>query len=362
MKETEAWIKRHLPLMTKDRVVTKYKNSTWADSWAIQKVNIADCQLVVQTAEYHESGPDWKPFLIRVTTRTITLADLDVGKMKVHEAATAAESTLSKPSYVVNLPARADKGKPFVLTHQDKPPQSVALMGLRVSTQEMANELAEKLRYAALLCGAPDAPPSAEPAANPVAAAPPATTAQPAPANAMTNAEVLSMVSAGLSDEVVSTAIRQAPARAFDLTPTGLIALKTKHVSDAVIAVMQASANPPPAPSPAPQPRPKYDASLAESSKAPAAPQPCAGVEMMGLYKNEIFDKAMGGGVVEWLAKIRNNTSVTKIVQFGWIDQYGQQQRAQVQIRGGEIASPRVDMTQARYIAPVRDLRLLSCE
>jgi hypothetical protein len=88
----------------------------------------------------------------------------------------------------------------------------------------------------------------------------------------------------------------------------------------------------------------------------------CPGIELMGLYKNEIFDKAMGGGVVEWLAKVRNNTAVTKIVVIGWVDSNGQQQKAQVQIRGGEIASPRVDMTQARFIQPVTDLRLLSCE
>ena len=88
----------------------------------------------------------------------------------------------------------------------------------------------------------------------------------------------------------------------------------------------------------------------------------CPGIELMGLYKNEIFDRAMGGGVVEWLAKIRNNTAVTKIVVIGWRDMYGQQQKTQVQIRGGDIASPRIDMTPARAIPPVTDLRILSCE
>ena len=82
----------------------------------------------------------------------------------------------------------------------------------------------------------------------------------------------------------------------------------------------------------------------------------------MGLYKNEIFDRAMGGGIVEWLAKIRNNTNVTKIVVFGWRDSEGAERKSQVQIAGGEIASPRVDLTQARFIAPVANLRLLSCE
>ncbi|HKO61503.1 MAG TPA: hypothetical protein VJV03_10115 [Pyrinomonadaceae bacterium] len=53
---------------------------------------------------------------------------------------------------------------------------------------------------------------------------------------------------------------------------------------------------------------------------------------------------------------------MTKIVVYSWIDMYGQQQKAQVQIRGGDIASIRIDLTQARLIAPVRDLRVLSCQ
>jgi hypothetical protein len=73
----------------------------------------------------------------------------------------------------------------------------------------------------------------------------------------------------------------------------------------------------------------------AESAKAEAPEKsstttdagPCAGIELMGFYKNEIFEKAMGGGVVEWLAKIRNNTSATKIVNFSWIDSNGEQRR-----------------------------------
>lgn len=88
----------------------------------------------------------------------------------------------------------------------------------------------------------------------------------------------------------------------------------------------------------------------------------CTGIEMMGLYKNQIFDPAMGGGMVEWLAKIRNNTGVTKIINFAWRDSNGQQQRSQVELQAGQIASPRVDLTQARAIPPVTELRLLSCE
>jgi len=183
----------------------------------------------------------------------------------------------------------------------------------------------------------------------------------------MTNDEVIQLVAAGLSEQVVTTSIRQAPAKNFDLTPTGLIALKKAGVTDAVIVVMQERAAPVQAAAVTPVAAPpKYDANLAapppKPVAAPAHQDGCSGVESMGLYKNEIFDRAMGGGVVEWLAKIRNNTGVTKIVVFGWRDMYGQQQRSQVQIRGGEIASPRLDMTQARVIPPVTDVRVLSCQ
>lgn len=57
--------------------------------------------------------------------------------------------------------------------------------------------------------------------------------------NAMTNADVVQMVGAGLSEQVIITSIRQAPAKDFDLTPTGLIALKKAGVSDTVLSVMQ---------------------------------------------------------------------------------------------------------------------------
>jgi hypothetical protein len=105
----------------------------------------------------------------------------------------------------------------------------------------------------------------------------------------------------------------------------------------------------------------KYDAPLAQPEKPPAD-NGCSGIENMGIHKNTAISAAIGGGVVEWLAKIRNNTSVTKIVVFGWRDMYGQQQRSQVQIRGGEIASVRLDLTQARVIPPVTDVRVLSCQ
>ncbi|MDX6527964.1 MAG: hypothetical protein QOH41_254 [Blastocatellia bacterium] len=62
--------------------------------------------------------------------------------------------------------------------------------------------------------------------------------------SAMTNADVIQMVSADLSEQVIITSIRQAPTRDFNLNPTGLIALKKAGVSDKVIQVMQEVSTP----------------------------------------------------------------------------------------------------------------------
>ena len=78
----------------------------------------------------------------------------------------------------------------------------------------------------------------------------------------------------------------------------------------------------------------------------------------MGLFKNNTGV----AGLIEWLAQIRNNGGVTKIVIYGWMDQYGQQQKGQVQIQGGQISSIRLDLTQNMYIPPVRNLQLISCQ
>jgi hypothetical protein len=82
----------------------------------------------------------------------------------------------------------------------------------------------------------------------------------------------------------------------------------------------------------------------------------------MGVFKNQAIATAIGGGIVEWLLKIRNNTAVTKIVIYSYLDSYGRRPQYQVQIRGGEIATLRVDLTQSQFIAPVSDVRILSCQ
>jgi hypothetical protein len=59
------------------------------------------------------------------------------------------------------------------------------------------------------------------------------------PAAAMTNASVIRMVKAGLSQEIIATSIRGTADKKFDLSPDGLIALMEAGVPDEVILVMQ---------------------------------------------------------------------------------------------------------------------------
>ncbi|MGH9654888.1 MAG: hypothetical protein ACRD6B_15645 [Bryobacteraceae bacterium] len=58
-------------------------------------------------------------------------------------------------------------------------------------------------------------------------------------AQALTNAQVTKMVQAKLSDQLIVNSIHDATAVKFDLSPNGLIALKSAGVSDAVIEAMQ---------------------------------------------------------------------------------------------------------------------------
>jgi hypothetical protein len=78
---------------------------------------------------------------------------------------------------------------------------------------------------------------------------------------AMTNQDVIRMVAAGLAEDVIVTAIRQAARRNFDLSANGLIELKQAKVPDPIVRAMQAidegsrwASEPRPAPAPLPPP------------------------------------------------------------------------------------------------------------
>lgn len=64
------------------------------------------------------------------------------------------------------------------------------------------------------------------------------TATQKAKLAGFSNQDVLDMLDAGLSEDLVIGSIRKASVKNFDLTPAGMIQLKQKGVSDAVIRVM----------------------------------------------------------------------------------------------------------------------------
>ena len=372
MKQLEKWIKRDLPPMGDDHIITKSTKGTYGMTYKMTKAELDDCILTIRQ-EFRPDILETGPFQARTTT--LPLKDLDLAKLRLVEESPSEGYTKNKASFSVTLSALPEKSSPFRAQTKglgvDKT-EATSRERVRVREQAMGLQLESNLRRAAVLCGATDTPQA--PVASTVSSAPEKAaaattdTASPNKSKKMTNADVIELVRAGLSELVVANSIRQAPERDFDLSPQGLVALKKAKVSDSLIVAMQGApvAQAPP-PMPTPTKAPMYDPSLsrtyaAEKTAAAEATTGCTGIEAMGLYKNEIFDRAMGGGITEWIAKIRNNTAVTKIVVFSWRDQYGEEKASQVQIRGGEIASVRVDMTEAKFIAPVRDLQLKTCQ
>ena len=102
---------------------------------------------------------------------------------------------------------------------------------------------------------------------------------------AMTNEDVIKMSRAGLAEDVIVTAIRQAPRRNFDLTANGLIELKLGKVPDAIVRAMQAlepakvsEPVPPPAVTPPPPSAPAVTAPARPATPSPAPVPPPAPV------------------------------------------------------------------------------------
>ena len=109
------------------------------------------------------------------------------------------------------------------------------------------------------------------PAAQIKPATPPTRSAQPIAAG-MTNQDVVKMVAAGLAEDVIISAVRQAPKRNFNLTSGGLISLKQANVSDAVIRVMQGQSIEAPKPSEELRPAVAPQPSAAPVAAAPVTP------------------------------------------------------------------------------------------
>ena len=79
---------------------------------------------------------------------------------------------------------------------------------------------------------------AARPAPKPATTTPKPPPTQVAATQGMTNADIVNMVTAGLSEAVIAQSIRDANERSFDLSPNGLVALKKANVPDGLISVM----------------------------------------------------------------------------------------------------------------------------
>lgn len=164
----------------------------------------------------------------------------------------------------------------------------------------------------------------------------------------MTNSDVIDLVKAGLSEQVVFNSIRQAAAKDFDLSAAGLIALKKAGVSDAIIVVMQEKSQQAQAP-PAP---PMQDQS---ASTPPQPSSPCADIDYLG-----VMLAVEGGGQMAgqnaYGGRVRNRASYVKEVEFEWV-MNGQAQTGWFRIPAGEIINVNLGIGPA----PPTDVKIISC-
>jgi mono/diheme cytochrome c family protein len=172
----------------------------------------------------------------------------------------------------------------------------------------------------------------------------------------MTNNEVIQLVSAGLSDQVVATSIRQASNKDFDLSPTGLIALKKAGVSDAVIAAMQESGTAAQAapPNVIPQP-PPAPAAAVTPAPAPTPASPCADIDYLG-----VIQAVTGGGMMAgsnaYGGRIRNRATYTKEVDFAWV-MNGRAETGTFRVPAGQF----IDVNLGVGSSPPTNVKVVTC-
>ncbi len=166
------------------------------------------------------------------------------------------------------------------------------------------------------------APNTTQQPATPKASAPQAGTKPAAPA-AMTNRDVIQLVKAKISDDVIVTKIKQSKTR-FDTSTQGLVALKQAGVSDQLIAVMMNSgeaakgAEPSPAKTTRPALRPgespsnaKGEVVAAGAGKAPRTPaEPAPAVVTQAPPNYGMYIDS--GGELKPLGRIETKMQVSK--------------------------------------------------
>jgi hypothetical protein len=93
------------------------------------------------------------------------------------------------------------------------------------------------------------------------------------------------------------------------------------------------------------------------ASAAPKPSGPCEGVELLGLHKEDFRPVSP---LLLYFAKVRNGTSMTKIVSVEWTNLYGERIRNTAEVGAGQIATLQLAAQQPIERMPI-DLRLGTC-
>lgn len=174
----------------------------------------------------------------------------------------------------------------------------------------------------------------------------------------LTNKEVMKLIELDLGDEIVIAKIKNAPKVTLDVSTDALLALKKSKVSSPVIAAMieraarsavDASIRPGASGSPS------AEAASNAASKKPA--DPCADIELMGLFKEDMRPMSP---LIIYQAKLRNASSMTKIVRLEWLDMYAQAMQSTTQVGAGQIVTVQLAAQEPFQRQPI-NLRLSSC-
>ncbi len=326
IEATRFWFENDFLLMgLGQRTVTSDgRSSTVTESFTGS--SMVDCRLTF-TSRTERTGRG-----VTMSTHTVGLRDIDLDSLSASRNRMPPSTRESKELFTVTLRAKRDKGEAFLVSDADGQTRR-DLVGLRARDQSAADKLVAAFRHAVALCVAIPA----------------------APVAPMTNANVISLARAGLSDPVIISAIRRAPARAFDVSDSALISLAEFKVSNAVIEEMMQPAvgeNKPAAQTPGSQDVGSKPAIASDPKRAA-----CEGIESLGLYVNKATV------IEDWYGKIRNSGAVAKIVVFTWTDEYGAAKQAQIDVGAGQIATPRLGRVEIKFrvIDPIRNFRVVSC-
>lgn len=213
MEEVKTWVERELAAMGSDVHVLRSSTKTeFVTKYHLDQVAFVDCRLSYRTKLQGTTGREY------MSTTTLSLRDVDLDSLVARASALPNSSWgQNKPSISLHFRALRDRDEPFTYSDESRK-ERTDRASVHLRDTSAADVVINVMRRAATLC-ANEPPPSSR---------------------AMTNAEVLQLSAAGLSDQVVSTSIRQARSRNFDLSPSALIALKKANVSDVVIQAMQA--------------------------------------------------------------------------------------------------------------------------